>query len=96
MGGQGRRMEDEPHATATTSPVTIAGGPAPLIAATLEAWMAGAPWGVCVYVIAISLVTAFAVWCGPETYKSDIRADDVQDCEADARSASALALTPVP
>ena len=74
----------------------IAGGPAPLIAATLVAWMAGAPWGVCVYVIAISLVTAFAVWCGPETYKSDIRADDVQDCEADARSASALALNPVP
>jgi MHS family shikimate/dehydroshikimate transporter-like MFS transporter len=57
----------------------IAGGPAPLIAATLVAWMAGAPWAVCVYVVAISLVTAFAVWCGPETYKNDIRADDVQD-----------------
>ena len=57
----------------------IAGGPAPLIAATLVAWMAGAPWGVCVYVIAVSLVTAFAVWCGPETYKNDIAEDDVQD-----------------
>jgi MFS family permease len=57
----------------------IAGGPAPLIASSLVAWMAGAPWGVCVYVIAISLVTAFAVWCGPETYKNDIRAEDVQD-----------------
>ena len=57
----------------------IAGGPAPLIAATLVAWMAGAPWGVCVYVIAVSLVTAFAVWCGPETYKNDISEDDVQD-----------------
>ena len=57
----------------------IAGGPAPLIAATLVAWMAGAPWGVAVYVIAVSLVTAFAVWCGPETYKNDISEDDVQD-----------------
>ncbi len=60
----------------------IAGGPAPLIAAALVAWMDGAPWGVCVYVVAISLITAFAVWCGPETYKSDIRADDVQDRES--------------
>ena len=57
----------------------IAGGPAPLIAGLLVAWMAGAPWGVCIYIIAISLVTAFAVWCGPETYKNDIRQDDVQD-----------------
>jgi len=57
----------------------IAGGPAPLIAATLVAWMAGAPWGVCLYVIALCAVTAFAVWCGPETYKNDIACDDVQD-----------------
>lgn len=62
----------------------IAGGPAPLIAATLVGWMHGAPWGVCVYVIAISLVTAFAVWCGPETYKNDIHEDDVQDREVTA------------
>jgi MFS family permease len=60
----------------------IAGGPAPLIASSLVAWMAGAPWGVCVYVVAISLVTAFAVWCGPETYQNDIRADDIQDRES--------------
>jgi MHS family shikimate/dehydroshikimate transporter-like MFS transporter len=72
----------------------IAGGPAPLIAATLVAWMAGAPWGVCFYVIAMCLITAFAVWCGPETYKSDIHADDVQDTEADR--VSAFALNPVP
>ncbi len=72
----------------------IAGGPAPLIAATLVAWMAGAPWGVCSYVIVMCLITAFAVWCGPETYKSDIHADDVQDTETDR--VSALALNPVP
>ncbi len=57
----------------------IAGGPAPLIAGLLVAWQGGAPWGVCVYIVAISLVTAFAVWCGPETYKNDIHEDDVQD-----------------
>jgi MHS family shikimate/dehydroshikimate transporter-like MFS transporter len=57
----------------------LAGGPAPLIAGLLVAWQAGAPWGVCVYIVTISLVTAFAVWCGPETYKNDIRQDDVQD-----------------
>jgi MHS family shikimate/dehydroshikimate transporter-like MFS transporter len=42
-------------------------------------WASGAPWGVCLYVIVLSLITAFAVWCGPETYRSDIREDDVQD-----------------
>ena len=42
-------------------------------------WMAGAPWGVCHLCHRISLVTAFAVWCGPETYRNDIRQDDVQD-----------------
>jgi MFS family permease len=57
----------------------IAGGPAPLIAGLLVVRAAGAPWGVCYYAIALSLITAFAVWCGPETYRSDIRQDDVQD-----------------
>ena len=57
----------------------IAGGPAPLIAGLLVVWASGAPWGVCLYVIALSLITAFAVWCGPETYRNDIRQDDVQD-----------------
>ena len=69
----------------------IAGGPAPLIASSLVAVMAGAPWGVCVYVVAISLVTAFAVWSGPETYQNDIRADDVQDRQPQARESGLLA-----
>jgi MFS transporter, MHS family, shikimate and dehydroshikimate transport protein len=54
----------------------ISGGPAPLIAGLLTAWMGGAPWGVCLYVIALSLITAFAVWCGPETFRNDIHADE--------------------
>jgi MHS family shikimate/dehydroshikimate transporter-like MFS transporter len=53
----------------------ISGGPAPLIAGLLTVWMGGAPWGVCLYVIALSLITAFAVWCGPETFRNDIHAD---------------------
>jgi len=57
----------------------IAGGPAPLIAGLLVVRASGAPWGVCLYVIALSLITAFAVWCGPETFRGDIRQDDVQD-----------------
>ena len=59
----------------------IAGGPSPLIAAALVGWMSGAPWGVACYVIILCTITAFAVWCGPETYRSDIAADDVQDCD---------------
>jgi MFS transporter, MHS family, shikimate and dehydroshikimate transport protein len=36
--------------------------------------MAGAPWGVACYVILLSLITALAVWWGPETSQSDINA----------------------
>ena len=57
----------------------LAGGPAPLIAGLLLAWMGGRPWGVCLYVIILCAISAFAVWCSPETYHSDIRADDAQD-----------------
>ncbi len=57
----------------------LAGGPSPFIAALLVAYMAGAPWGVACYVILLSLITAFAVWCGPETNRSDLRADSPED-----------------
>ncbi len=64
----------------------IAGGPAPFIAALLTGWMAGAPWGVACYVVLLSLITAFAVWCGPETYRGDISADDAEDRETEPGS----------
>jgi MFS family permease len=57
----------------------IAGGPAPLIASVLVVWWAGEAWGVCLYIIALSLITAFAVWCGPETFRSDIHAEEAED-----------------
>lgn len=74
----------------------IAGGPAPFIAAVLVSLMNGAPWGVAFYAIFLSLITAFSVWCGPETYRSDIGADDVEDAEDAEDPASALLLKPSP
>ena len=74
----------------------IAGGPSPFIAAVLVSLMAGAPWGVAGYAIILSLITAFAVWCGPETYNTDIAADDVEDREELEKPASALVLNPAP
>jgi metabolite-proton symporter len=60
----------------------LAGGPSPLIAALLVGWMAGAPWGVACYVILLSALTALAVWWGPETMHSDVRAESPEDHEA--------------
>ena len=53
----------------------LAGGPAPFVSALLVTYMAGAPWGVAVYVILLSAITTFAVWCGPETNMTDLEAD---------------------
>lgn len=53
----------------------LAGGPAPFIATWLLLKGDGAPWFVAVYIIVLSLITAIAVYCGPETYRSDITAD---------------------
>jgi len=62
----------------------LAGGPAPFVAALLVGWMAGAPWGVACYVILLSLLTALAVWYGPETNAVDLRADTVEEGVAPA------------
>ena len=53
----------------------LAGGPAPFLSGLLVVWMGGQPWGVALYVIALSLITAAAVWWGPETHVSDLSAD---------------------
>ena len=50
----------------------LAGGPAPFIAALLLAWWGGAPWGVAGYIIILALITATAVYFGPETHRSAI------------------------
>jgi metabolite-proton symporter len=53
----------------------LAGGPAPFLATALVAWAGGAWWPVACYIIVLSGLTVFAVWCGPETYHDDIRAE---------------------
>ena len=68
----------------------LAGGPAPFLAALLVDWMAGAPWGVAGYAIVLSFITAFAVWCGPETYRSDIAAEEGGTPAPETRSSPLL------
>ncbi len=53
----------------------LAGGPAPFLAALLLAWWGGAPWGVAGYIVLLSLITAMAVYLGPETHRANIDAD---------------------
>jgi MHS family shikimate/dehydroshikimate transporter-like MFS transporter len=54
----------------------LAGGPAPFLSSLLVLWAGGGrPWGVALYIIVLALITAFAVYCGPETYRIDLKAD---------------------
>ncbi len=53
----------------------LAGGPAPFIATALLLYAGGQPWLVAGYFVLLSLITAAAVYFGPETYRSDIHAD---------------------
>jgi metabolite-proton symporter len=50
----------------------LAGGPAPFLATALVAWAGGSWWPVSVYMIILSLLTAWAVYCGPETFGAEI------------------------
>jgi metabolite-proton symporter len=53
----------------------LAGGPAPFIATSLLIYAGGVPWLVAAYFVLLSLITAAAVYFGPETYRSDIHAE---------------------
>jgi MFS transporter, MHS family, shikimate and dehydroshikimate transport protein len=55
----------------------LAGGPAPFVSTLLVAWMGGRPWGVALYIVALSLLSALAVFIGPETYRLDITSDQM-------------------
>jgi MFS family permease len=50
----------------------LAGGPAPFIAAWLLLEFGGHPWAVAVYMVTLALLTALAVFLGPETYRREI------------------------
>ncbi len=59
----------------------LAGGPAPFIAAWLLGQGNNEPWLVAAYMVSLALLTAIAIYYGPETYRSDLMAD-----KADART----------
>jgi MHS family shikimate/dehydroshikimate transporter-like MFS transporter len=54
----------------------LAGGPAPFLSGLLVLWMGGKPWGVAIYIIVLSLITAASIWIGPETFTIDLQAED--------------------
>jgi len=56
----------------------LAGGPAPFLAAALVAW-SGSWWPVACYAAFLAACTAFAIWCGPETYEESITVDNTSD-----------------
>jgi MFS transporter, MHS family, shikimate and dehydroshikimate transport protein len=62
----------------------LAGGPAPFVASALLLYAGGQPWLVAGYMILLALVTAAAVYYGPETFKSDINADKPEHTAARA------------
>ena len=53
----------------------LAGGPAPFLSGLLVLRMGGKPWGVALYIIALSLITAASIWIGPETFTADPHAE---------------------
>jgi MFS transporter, MHS family, shikimate and dehydroshikimate transport protein len=56
----------------------IGGAPVPVLSVALVAWMDGRPWGVAIYIILLSLVTAIALFVSPETYRRDLRDIDAK------------------
>jgi MFS family permease len=56
----------------------LAGGPAPFVATALVAW-SGSWWPVACYAALLSAITAFAIWCGPETFEENITIDNSSD-----------------
>ncbi len=59
----------------------LAGGPAPFVATALVAWAGGGWWPVAIYAAILSGITAFAVWCGPETFMENITTDNSLSAE---------------
>jgi MFS transporter, MHS family, shikimate and dehydroshikimate transport protein len=50
----------------------LAGGPAPFLAGLLLIYGGGQPWYVAVYIMVMAVITAIAIYFGPETYRSDL------------------------
>jgi MHS family shikimate/dehydroshikimate transporter-like MFS transporter len=75
----GAKLRYSGFATAREIGSLLAGGPAPFVATLLLSWGTGQPWYVAGYMVALALITAIAIYFGPETYKVDISADDAAD-----------------
>ena len=73
----GARLRYSGFALARELGSLLAGGIAPALSAWLVTSMGGQPWGVAIYMIVMCLITAFAVYSGPETYKLDLHTDHV-------------------
>ncbi len=80
----GARLRFSGFALARELGSILAGGVAPFLAAWLVLQMDGAPWGVAIYIIVMALITAFAVYHGPETYRIDLHTDNAPP-EAETR-----------
>ena len=71
----GARLRYSGFASARELGSLLAGGPAPFVASLLLIWAHNQPWGVAAYIVALSLLTAVAIYFGPETYRNDIEND---------------------
>src|ERR1700709_619600 len=65
----------------------LAGGPAPFVAAALVAW-SGSWWPVACYAAFLAACTAFAIWCGPETFEESITVDNTSAGRSNATAAA--------
>jgi MFS transporter, MHS family, shikimate and dehydroshikimate transport protein len=70
----GARLRYSGFAVARELGSLLAGGPAPFIATLLLTWATGEPWYVAGYMVFLAVISAIAIYYGPETYRSDITA----------------------
>jgi metabolite-proton symporter len=71
----GPKLRYSGFATARELGSILAGGPAPALATWLLIQGNNEPWLVAAYMVTLAVLTAIAIYFGPETYRSNIKAD---------------------
>jgi metabolite-proton symporter len=71
----GPKLRYSGFATARELGSILAGGPAPALATWLLIQGNNEPWLVAAYMVTLAVLTATAIYFGPETYRSNIKAD---------------------
>ena len=71
----GPKLRYSGFATARELGSILAGGPAPALATWLLIQGNNEPWLVAAYMVTLAVLTAIAIYFGPETYRTDIKAD---------------------